>query len=415
MSTTQQFSFEIHQDNGLGKARTGTIHTPHGTIKTPEFLPVGTQATVKGVSPKALKEIGVQGLLANTYHLAMRPGSELIKKLGGLHAFMNWDRPIMTDSGGFQAFSLGAGRKDGVSKIVGIFPKDGKTSGSSKKNLAPQFEKTAKVTEQGVIFYSHLDGSKHVFTPESSIRIQEELGADIILAFDECTSPLAGRAYTHESMHRTHRWARQSLEAKGSDKQALYGIIQGGYWEDLRKESTEVIASMPFDGIAIGGSLGESKADMVNVLDWVTPMLPQNKPRHLLGIGDVVDIFEGVERGVDTFDCVIPTRFARNGHAMMTPGTPGLSSRNTLNLKNAQYKDDLRPVDSRCNCYCCQEFSRAYIRHLLKANEMLGCQLLSIHNLNFLMRLLEKIREALNNNTFQELKSSFLAPVKEVQ
>lgn len=395
------FGFEVLSQRA--RARLGRIDTPHGSILTPEFLPVGTQATVKAVPTRDLEEVGTQGILANTYHLFLRPGHEVVRDLGGLHRFMGWNRPIMTDSGGFQAFSLGAGREQGVGKVGSIFP--GETRNPSKFTGAT---KLVKITEEGVLFRSHLDGSSHLLTPERSIEIQEALGADMILAFDECTSPLADRRYTELSLERTHRWARRSLEARKDTPQALYGILQGGAYQDLRAKSVEFITSLPFQGIAVGGSLGNTKQDMLEVLDWTVPGLPAGKPRHLLGIGDIVDLFEGVERGIDTFDCVIPTRFARNANVFVAPEEPGRGRRGTLNLTNACYIKDERPISSVCSCYTCRNHTRAYLRHLYKAGEILASQLASIHNLQFLLSLMRQIREALEQGVFAGLKARWV-------
>lgn len=383
-----------------GRARRGRLSTWHGSIETPEFLPVGTQATVKAVTPKDLRDLQVQGILANTYHLYLRPGSRLIEELGGLHRFMAWDGPIMTDSGGFQAFSLGAAREHGVGKIGGVFP-------GERKAHKTDATKLVKIDEDGVAFRSHLDGSAHKFTPELSIRIQEELGADMILAFDECTSPLAGREYTELALERTHRWAVRSVEARRDTPQALYGIIQGGEWEDLRYRSLEFLTKLPFQGFAVGGSLGKTKADMHKVLDWTVPGLPEDRPIHLLGIGEVDDLFEGVERGIDTFDCVIPTRFARNGHVFVKPGTPGRNPRGTINLKNACHAKDPNPIAEDCGCYTCAHFSRAYLRHLTVAGEILASTLGTLHNLHFLLNLMRDIRQALDEDRFPALKAAW--------
>ncbi len=392
------FGYTLHHRRG--RARRGRLTTWHGAIETPEFLPVGTQATVKAVTPKDLHDLQVQGILANTYHLYLRPGSKLIEELGGLHRFMGWEGPIMTDSGGFQAFSLGAAREHGVGKIGGVFP-------GERKAYKTNTTKLVTIDEDGVAFRSHLDGSAHKFTPELSIRIQEELGADMILAFDECTSPLAGREYTELALERTHRWAVRSVEARRDTPQALYGIIQGGEWEDLRYRSLEFLTKLNFQGFAVGGSLGKTKADMHKVLDWTVPGLPEDKPIHLLGIGEVDDLFEGVERGIDTFDCVIPTRFARNGHVFVKPGTPGRNPRGTINLKNACHAKDPNPIAEDCACYTCTHFSRAYLRHLTVAGEILASTLGTLHNLHFLMHLMREIRQALDEDRFQELKAAW--------
>ncbi len=381
-----------------GQARRGRIHTPHGIIETPEFLPVGTQATVKALTPQQLRELNVQGVLANTYHLYLRPGSQLVERMGGLHRFMNWSGPIMTDSGGFQAFSLGAGREHGVGKIGGVFP-----GSSAKKPRASVMPNMVKISEEGVRFRSHLDGSSHLLTPESSIRIQEELGADMILAFDECTSPLADKVYTEKALERTHRWAVRCLEARRDTPQGLYGILQGGAYQDLRERTLEFMLRWPWHGFAVGGSLGKTKEEMHQVLDWTVPGLPDDKPRHLLGIGEFGDLFEGVWRGIDTFDCVIPTRFARNGHVFVPPAVPGRSPRGTWNLLNARFFDLDEPIQKDCGCYACQHFSLAYLRHLHKAEEILAYTLCSMHNIHFLLNLMRDMRRALEEDRFPEL------------
>lgn len=398
------FSFELLQPRGA--ARRGRIHTPHGVIETPEFLPVGTQATVKAVTPAQLHELGVQGLLCNTYHLFLRPGSPLVEQLGGLHKFMAWDRPIMTDSGGFQAFSLGAGRDMGVGKIGGIFPGEDRARPSVARREGSG-QKLVKISEQGVQFRSHLDGSAHMLTPERSIEIQQQLGADMILAFDECTSPLADKSYTASSMERTHRWALRCLDARRSNGQALYGILQGGAYQDLRAQALEFMTPLPWDGFAVGGSLGKTKADMLKVLDWTVPGLPPDRPRHLLGIGEPEDLFEGVARGIDTFDCVIPTRFARNGNVFVAPGRAGRSRRGTWNVLNARFREVDEPIDPSCSCYCCRNFTLAYLRHLHKAEEILGATLCSLHNVHYLLQLARQIRESLERDTFDELRNRF--------
>lgn len=385
-----------------GQARRGRILTPHGSIETPEFLPVGTQATVKALTPQQLLELGVQGLLANTYHLYLRPGSSLVESLGGLHRFMQWPRPIMTDSGGFQAFSLGAGRDHGVGKIGGVFP--GQQPAPRKKPRDGTANSLVKISEEGVVFRSHLDGSRHLLTPESSIRIQEELGADMILAFDECTSPLSDRAYTEKAMERTHRWALRCIQARRDTPQALYGILQGGAYPDLRERALKFMLELPWQGFAVGGSLGNSKQEMHQVLDWTLPGLPDDKPRHLLGIGELDDLLEGVARGVDTFDCVIPTRFARNGHVFVPPGTPGRSPRGTWNLLNARFRALDEPIQADCGCYTCRHFSLAYLRHLHKAEEMLAYTLGSMHNLHYLLGVMKDVRLALEEDRFDELR-----------
>ncbi len=376
------------------------IKTPHGQIATPAFLPVATQATVKSLTPEEIKEIGFSALLCNTYHLYLRPGHKIIQKLGGLHKFMNWPGPIVTDSGGFQVFSLGFGLEHGVGKIAGIFP------GSANQKeiwafkaqifrpLRPkqQTVKLAEIDEGGTTFTSHLDGSKHYLTPQKSIQIQEALGADIIFAFDECTSPLADKQYTEQAMNRTHRWAKICLKAKKRKDQALFGIIQGGQWKDLRIKSAQFISQLPFDGLAVGGSLGKTKKDMFKILDWVIPEMPEEKPRHLLGIGRPADLNKAVEKGIDLFDCVEPTRLARHGVFLTNQGE--------LNIFNSAFGKDKKSIDENCSCYACQNFSRAYLHHLFKAKEMLGLRLATFHNLWFIFQFMKKIRKEIKSDKF---------------
>jgi queuine tRNA-ribosyltransferase len=343
------------------RARTGVFSTPHGDLLTPVFAPVGTQATVKTLTPEHLKEINASLVLSNTYHLYLRPGDELVRDMGGLHRFMQWPRPMLTDSGGFQVFSLAPIRK---------------------------------IDDDGVTFKSHIDGSTHRFTPEKSILIQENLGADIIMAFDECSDP-NDHAYTRLAMERTHRWAERSLRAKSRPDQALFGIIQGGVQPDLRAESARFIASLDTPGIAIGGlSVGETKEEMHTTLDVITPLLPEHKPRYLMGVGTPEDLINGVLRGIDIFDCVLPTRLARH-HAAFSP-------EGRLNLMNATFLRDERPVDETCDCYTCQTFTRAYLRHLIAAKELLAGTLISIHNLRALIRLMEQIRAYMADGIFEE-------------
>jgi len=399
-------TFTLHERRGA--ARLGTLTTSHGAVRTPAFVAVGTQAAVKGVDPDAVAAAGTQLLFANTYHLYLRPGADVVERHGGLHRFMSWHGPILTDSGGFQVFSLGASIEHGVGKVASIFP------GEAPPRL-PGGSSMVRIGEDGVRFKSHIDGSLHSFSPEVSIDVQRALGADMVLAFDECTSPLHDEDYTRWSMERTHRWAQRSLRAfEGSDPrhgypQALYGVVQGGAFQDLRRESAATIAALPFDGIAIGGNLGNTLQDMYAVLDWTIPELPDGKPRHLLGIGDVPSILEAVERGVDTFDCVAPTRNARNGAAFVRRGDDGEPIGSfRLNLRNARFAEDLRPLEAGCDCTTCRRFSRSYVRHLFKAHERLAQQLVSVHNLRFMARLMEDIRNGLAEDRFAELKSSLL-------
>jgi queuine tRNA-ribosyltransferase len=352
--------FEFNLLAQAGRARAGVFQTPHGELQTPVFAPVDTQASVKTLTPEHLKELGASLVLSNTYHLYLRPGDDLVAEMGGLHKFMCWPKPMLTDSGGFQVFSL----------VL-----------------------TRKIDEDGVTFKSHIDGSTHRFTPEKSIAIQENLGADIIMAFDECSDP-NDHNYSRQAMERTHRWAERSFKAHTRADQALFGIVQGGIDPDLRATSAEFIAAMPFPGIAIGGlSVGETKEEMHRTLDIVTPLLPENKPRYLMGVGTPEDLINGIARGVDIFDCVLPTRLARH-HA-------AFSSSGRLNLMNATYKRDPRPIDENCNCYTCRTFTRAYIRHLINAKELLAGTLISIHNLHALVQLVEDIRGYILEGSFE--------------
>lgn len=390
---TKSFTFKILKTSPKNKARTGLISTPHGSIETPNFVPVGTQATVKALTPEDLKNLGVQLIFANTYHLWLRPSEKIVKKLGGLHKFMSWDRPIITDSGGFQVFSLGFGIEQGVGKIASIFPEESQISKlKSGKSLV-------EIDDDGVIFQSHLDGTTLRLTPEKSIKIQEALGADIILAFDECTSPLNDYEYTKKAMERTHVWARICLKTHKRKDQSLWGIVQGGAFEDLRKTSAQNIGSLPFDGFAIGGSLGRSKKDLYRVLDWTLPFLPWDKPRHLLGIGSLPDIFEGVKRGIDLFDCVTPTRLARNETLITKEGE--------LHILNSKFKNDPLPLEKDCSCYTCSNFSRAYLNHLFHAKEILGIELATIHNVSFMMELMRKIRAAIKANKLEQVEKEY--------
>jgi queuine tRNA-ribosyltransferase len=366
-SLSVPFTFDVLAHSG--RARAGVFHTPHGDIPTPVFAPVGTQATVKAVTPAQLHELGVNLILSNTYHLYLRPGDERIAALGGLHRFMNWSKPILTDSGGFQVFSLTSIRK---------------------------------VDEDGVTFKSHIDGSMHRFTPEKSMAVQENLGADIIMAFDECALP-HDREYSQQAMIRTHAWAERCMQAKSNPDQALFGIVQGGVFLDLRKQSAEYIASLGFPGHAIGGlSVGETKAEMHAVLEVVDGLLPEDKPRYLMGVGTPEDLINGVLRGIDIFDCVLPTRLARH-NAVMT------HSMGRLNLVNAVYTDDPQPIDGACQCYTCRHYSRAYLRHLIIAKEMLAATLLSIHNIHTLVQLAGDMRQAILDNRFSTFADEYLA------
>ncbi len=398
-----EFKIEKRLKKGLGRA--GVLKTPHGNILTPAFVSVGTKATVKAITPEQLKDLGAQVVLANTYHLHLQPGEALIKKAGGLGKFMHWDGPTMTDSGGFQAFSLGAAFGKSLSKVSG-------SNDDSRKVLSPRLMDVsqglplAKVDEDGVTFKSIIDGSLKRFTPEKSIQIQRAIGADIIFTFDECTSPDETKKYQIEAMDRTHRWALRSLvEHKRSGKrntQALFGIVQGGRHKDLRIKSAKVIGAMDFDGFGIGGSF--TKEDMGTAVRWVNEILPEEKPRHLLGIGEIRDLFEAVENGCDLFDCVIPTRLGRNGSLMTSIGK--------INILNSRFRNSLEPLDKNCDCYTCKNFSVGYLAHLYRAKEILAGTLGSIHNLRFTIRTVERMREAILENKFAAFKKDFLRRYK---
>ncbi len=392
-------TFTITARDAGSRARAGVVRTPHGEVATPVFMPVGTRGTVKALTPLELREHGAEIVLGNTYHLYLQPGHELIARRGGLHRFMGWDGPILTDSGGFQVFSLVYG---GIADEV--------------KGRRPQHPERlsdmVRVTEEAVIFKSYLDGSRHVFTPERSIEVQHGLGADIILCFDELPPFRAGYDYTRESMGRTHRWAARCLAAHRerdreplpNPEQLLFGIVHGGVFEDLRRASAEHISAMGFDGLCIGGSLGGDKAQMYEVVAMTTPHLPEGMARHLLGIGDVDDLFEGVARGIDMFDCVSPTRLGRHGTAIVRDR----ARRWKLNVQNASLREDDGPLQEGCECYACRHFSRAYIHHLYRAKEILGVRLVSLHNVAFLLALMADVRAAITEGRFAELYADWL-------
>ncbi len=396
--------FEIRSRDPQTLARAALLHTSHGTIATPAFMAVATQASVKALTSRDLEEIGLQLLIANTYHLALRPGAEQVAELGGLHTFMDWSRPLMTDSGGFQVFSLGAAIRDGVGKIADIFPDEAKPSKANRGEGSP----LCQIDDEGVSFRSHLDGALMRLTPERSMQIQHLLGADFILAFDECTSPLDSFEYTQQALTRTHRWAIRCLEQQqktAREYQSLYGIVQGGAFRELRKESARYIGGLPFPGLAIGGSLGKSKKDMHDILDWTVPLLPDDKPRHLLGIGELEDIVEGVKRGIDLFDCAAPTRWARNG-ALLVPREFATNPEQRINISNAQYTLDTRPIDPACDCFTCQHYSLAYLHHLQRARELVYYRLASIHNLRFMTRFMNDLRAALEAGRLAEFAAA---------
>jgi len=389
----------FHLESTDNHARTGKLTLPHGSIQTPALMPVATKATVKALTSELLYDLNAQFLICNTYHLMLQPTEDIIEKLGGLHQFMNWNKPIVTDSGGFQAFSLGLGKEHAVGKM--FFPDEHHSNGK------PKGKSIAKITDNGINFQSIYDMSYQTLTPKRSIRIQEKLGADIILVLDECTSPLSDKTYTAKSLKRTHQWAKECLDLHATN-QAIAGIVQGGHWQDLREKSAKYLSRLNFDSYAIGGSLGKSKKDMHHVLEWVTPHLPENKPRHLLGIGVVEDIFEAVERGVDLFDCVSPTRIARSGYPHIRPPLGTKKNKYRYKLKSQRYKDDSRPLDPNCNCKICKTYSRAYIHHLLKTEELTGFTLISYHNLYFMLQLMNEIRTAINEGRYQQLKKDWL-------
>lgn len=360
--------FDLLHTDPASQARVGLVHTPHGDIPTPIFMPVGTQATVKTVSPQELEDLGASIILSNTYHLFLRPGADLIASLGGLHGFMSWQHPILTDSGGFQVFSLGHLRR---------------------------------LDDDGAVFKSHIDGAMHRFTPERATEVQEQLGADIIMAFDECAPPQADEEYARKAMERTHRWALRCQSAHTRGDQALFGIVQGGMHPALRRQSARTLTAMDFPGYAIGGlAVGEAKSITWSMLETVTEILPTRKPRYLMGVGAPEDLLDGVARGVDMFDCVLPTRIARNGALFTRSGR--------LNIRNTANTRDARPIEDGCACYTCRHFSRAYLRHLFKAEEILGLRLMTIHNLHFLLNLMRQVRASILQGGFLAFREEFM-------
>lgn len=391
------------------KARAGVLKTPHGDIETPVFMPVGTQASVKSLSPDDLKEAKAQIILANTYHLYLRPGEKLIKKMGGLHKFMNWDKPLLTDSGGFQVMSLGNRSRNFV---IARSQSGEAISKSRDRHADARDDNNIMVTidEDGVTFQSHLDGSKHKFTPEKSIQIQHDLGGDLLMAFDEVAADKLGEEHLRNAMEKTHKWAVRSLRAhrKLGGKQLLFGIIQGGDQKDLRAESAKFISSLNFDGIALGGeSIGFNNQATKEIMEWVRGILPDNKPKYAMGVGEVETIFYVTEGGVDMFDCVSPTRRARNGSLYFSPKNGGKIKNNfQFQISNSKFKIDTQPIDPGCLCYTCQNFSRAYLRHLFMAKELLYYRLATIHNVYFMNNLVSKIREAILEERFANFKKS---------
>ncbi len=391
------FSFNILKKDKETKARIGILRTPHGIIHTPNIAIVATKGSIRGLSFDKANRFGAEIFMINTFHFFHNNRYEIVKKFGGLHKFLNINYPLMTDSGGFQIFSLGFGMEHGVGKVADIFPEE-----SNIKNLPiSKGRNLVKVYEEGVEFISPYNGRKIFLSPELSIKIQKALRADIIFAFDECTSPLSSYEYTKEAMQRTHRWATRCLDEFGKpENQVMFGIVQGGEYEDLRKESAKYINSLNFFGYGIGGSLGKSKKDIIKVLNWTIPLLDENKPRHLLGIGEVDDIFNSIEQGIDLFDCVIPTRWARHGAAFSYKGR--------LNLKSSKYLNDKRPIDPKCKCNICKKYSKAYISHLLKEKEIFGIILLTEHNIFWILNLFKEIRQAIKENKFLDLKKRIL-------
>lgn len=371
---SMKIKYELIKQEKNTKARRGILHTNYGSFDTPMFMPVGTQATVKTLSPEELKEMHSAVILSNTYHLWLRPGADIVEKAGGLHQFMNYDGPILTDSGGFQVFSLAKNKK-----------KD--------------------ITEEGVHFKSHLDGKALFLTPEESIRVQNKLDSDIAMSFDECPPYPVTYDYMKQSVERTLRWAARGKAVHQNPRQSLFGIVQGGEFEDLRKYSAEETVKMNFDGYSIGGtSVGEDKVTMYHMIDYAIPYLPEDKPRYLMGVGDPIDIIEGVIRGVDMFDCVLPTRIARHGNAFTRNGK--------INIKNVKYKEDFTPIEENCDCYACKHYTKAYIRHLITCNETFGARLLSIHNVRFLIKLTEELRKAIEEDTLLKYKEKFIEQYK---
>jgi queuine tRNA-ribosyltransferase len=392
--TSLKFTISHRLDGAL--ARVGLIETPHGTIKTPAFIPVGTKATLKALTPEQLKAVGAQAVLANAYHLYLRPGHEIIDKAGGLHSFMNWDKPTFTDSGGFQVMSLGVGFK----KVIDM-------NGTGDDHMPGKKEKLAWIDDDGVRFKSHLDGSIHRFTPELSMQIQHSIGADITFAFDELTTLHHDYNYQVESLdRRTHPWAIRSLnehnrlneERSHRPPQALFGVVQGANYEDLRRKSAKFLGEMDFDGYGLGGALEKDKIG--EIVRWMNEELPEEKPRHMLGISEPDDIFECIENGADTFDCVSPARVGRNGALYTKFGR--------VNIRRAEFKEDFRSFDETCDCYMCQNYSRAYIHHLFRSGELLSNTLATIHNERFIIRLVDDIRESIADGTFYQLKEQFL-------
>ena len=388
-----QISFKITYKDKKNKARAGVISTPHGNIETPIFIPVGTNSSIKSVNPRDLKEMGAQIVLANTYHLHLRPGENLIKKFGGLSKWMSWGGPTMTDSGGFQVFSLGIGLEHGVGKLLR------EEEGVAKPRLN-------KITKEGVYFQSHIDGSKQFLSPETSIEIQEKLGSDLIVAFDDLESPKYSHAETEKSLLLTEEWLLRSIKAHKRKDQLLYGVTHGGSFKDLRVKSAKFV-DKHFQAIALGGA-HKNKQNMSEIVEWTVANVSEDKPRHMLGIGEVDDIFELIERGIDTFDCVIPTRIGRTGYFFVSPKEGKLVNRFRLDINKPQFRQDPKPLDINCSCYTCKNFTRAYLHHLFRSRELLVYSLISTHNVHFLVNLTKQIRAAILEDKFQALKKKWL-------
>ncbi len=389
-----KIKFKINKK--VGDARLGELTTDHGVVETPNYVFAATSATVRTMSPQELIDLGVKIIIANTYHLHISPGEEILEKSGGIHKFMGWDGPIMTDSGGFQVFSLGKGRKYGVGKI-----------GANVENKPEVVGQTlTKITEEGVSFRSHLSGDKLFIGPKESMAIQSKIGADIIFAFDECTSPYDNYHQVKAALERTNRWQDISLE-QHNQEQSIFGIVQGGIYEDLRRESSKYAVSRNFDGFGIGGILGADKIEMGNILGWALSEL-DDRPRHLLGMGDVDDIFVGVEKGIDLFDCVHPTRLARRGTVFLRPPLGTRANRWRFHILRSENRDSQLPLDPNCDCPTCQNYTRAYIRHLFSIKEVLGLRLLTQHNIAFFVNLMKDVRESLANSSFDQLREKWL-------
>ncbi|MBI3397062.1 tRNA guanosine(34) transglycosylase Tgt, partial [Candidatus Woesebacteria bacterium] len=384
--------FSVNAKDNKTKARTGVIHTKHGDVQTPAFVPVATSATLKSLSSEEITSTKTQLAFVNTYHLHLRPGDELIKKLGGVHKFMNCQGPLISDSGGFQVFSLGFGLEQGIGKIANIFIDE-----QIKTDNLPKKESLVKIDDNGVTFRSHIDGKKLRLTPEISIKIQENLGTDIALAFDECTSPLSDWDYTKKALDRTHAWANICLDVHSKKDQALYGIVQGGHFDDLRTEACEFMSNSKFDGFGIGGDLGRSKKEMLQIVEFCLDRLPKEKPIHILGIGEIDDIFNIIEKGADTFDCVMPSRFGRVGQILTDNKEKdnNTSRKFSYDITKSKYESDSGPLVPGCNCWVCQNYSKAYVHHLFKAKELLGYRLATFHNVYFLNNLVEQIRNSI--------------------